>query len=196
MKNKKHRYKRLILKVFAGVLSGLIILAVAGCIIDYKQRADFVENTNAEMLSHDLPINKSAPVIARKEMLINAPVEQVWHKLTSIKDWTKWQSSISYTQIDSLPNKGVPFTWTSDGISFHSVIHTNNKFQGFGWTGTTWGAQAIHNWYFITEGDKTKVIVEESLQGLLVDILTDYFQNNLNTGMQISLNELKISCER
>lgn len=196
MKNKKHRYKRLILKVSAGLLSGLIILAFVGYVIDYKQRADFVEKTNAEMLSYDLSINKSALVIARKEVLINAPIEQVWNKLTSIKDWSKWQSSISSTLIDSLPNKGIPFTWISDGISFQSIIHTNNKLESFGWTGTTWGVQAIHNWYFIGEGNKTKVTVEESLQGLLVDILTDYFQNNLNTGMQISLNELKTSCEQ
>lgn len=196
MENKKYRFKRLILKASAGLLSGLIILSIATCVIDYKQRADFVKKTTNEMCSHDLDINKSAPVIARHEILIDAPIERVWNTLTSINDWRKWQSSISFVQIDSYPEKGVSFNWVSDGITFHSTIHTNRYLKTFGWTGTTWGAQAIHNWHFIQEGEKTKVTVVESLQGILVQILTGYFQDNLNTGMQTNLRELKRSCEQ
>lgn len=195
MENKKYRFKRFILKVFVGLLSGLIILALAGY-IDCKQRIDFVKRTNAEIFSHDIDINKAAPVIARQEILINASIQEIWSKLTSINDWPIWQSSISSAQIDSPPEKGISFSWTADNIPFHSTIHTNKKYESFGWTGTTWGAQAIHNWYFTQDEDATKVMVEESLQGFLVTIFATYFQDNLNTGMKTSLEELKRSCEQ
>lgn len=195
MKNKNKRFKGLILKAAAGILSGLIIIAVTGYAIDSKQRADFVRKTNAGMLSHDLDINLSAPTVAKREIVINAPIEQVWSKLTSINEWTKWQSSITSAEIDSAPEKGASFRWTSGGIPFHSTIHTSKRLESFGWTGTTLGAQAIHNWHFTREGDKTKVSVEESLQGLLVRLFAGYFQDNLNTGMQTSLEELRRSCE-
>lgn len=195
MKNKKHYYRKLVIKIFGGLLSSLIIIGLIGYAINRKQRTNFLERTNTEMLEHDLSINKLAPVTARQEIVINAPIKQVWNKLTSIKDWPKWQLSINSTKINSFPYKGVSFTWISNGITFHSIIHTNHELESFGWIGTTWGAQAIHNWYFIEKGNRTIVIVEESLQGLLVNIFSHYFENNVNKGMNVSLKELKISCE-
>lgn len=195
MENKEYRFGRLILKASLGLLSGLIIFAIAGYTIDYKQRTDFVKTTNTEMSRGDLHINESAPVTARQEIVIDAPVEKVWNKLTSINEWMQWQSSISAAHIEAAPRKGISFNWTSGGIPFHSTIHTHKKHESFGWTGTTWGAQAIHNWYFTPLGDKTKVTVEESLQGLLVNLFSGYFQDNLNTGMLTSLEELQRSCE-
>lgn len=195
MKNKKHRYRKLIFKVFVCLVVVLVILALIGFIIDCKQRSEFIEKSILEMTFNDLSINKSALVVSRHEMLIEAPIEKVWERLTSINNWIDWQSSVSYTQIDSPPEKNVSFVWVSDGISFYSTIHTNKKFESFGWIGTTWGAQAIHNWHFTKEEDKTKVIVEESLQGLFIYIFTDYFQSNLDIGVKNNLEELRKSCE-
>lgn len=196
MKNKKHWYKKLIQKVILTALACLTILSIIGYIIDIRQRSSFINKTNSLISEGDISINKSATVICRQEISINAPTSKVWDKLTSIKEWNTWQSAISSTKIDTIPQKGVPFTWVSGGIIFHSTIHTNNEFQSFGWTGTTLGAQAIHNWYFIEEGFKTKVIVEESLEGLLVNILPTLFQENLNSGMEVNLKELKTICEQ
>lgn len=196
MKKKEYRYRRLIINIFIGFSFGLVVPVFIGYVIDYKQRSHFVEKAILEMSFHDLDINRSASVIARHSILIDAHVEEVWDKLTLIEDWGEWQSSISSVQMDTSAHKNKLFMWTSDGIPFHSIIHTDKRYQSFGWIGTTWGAQAIHNWYFTKEGDRTKVIVEESLQGLLVSIFSDYFQSNLNASMQTNLLELKRSCEQ
>ncbi|MCV4785426.1 hypothetical protein OFM36_38950, partial [Escherichia coli] len=62
--------------------------------------------------------------------------------------------------------EGTTFKWKANGILFKSKIHTSKPNAEFGWTGTTIGAKAIHNWTFLNKDDNTTiVIVEESLQG-------------------------------
>ena len=176
-------------------VSLLLIVAVAVYLIDMRQRSAFVNESECKMKRQDLAVNNLSPAITKKEIIIDAPVEDVWNKVTSISEWVAWQSAISKVEIRSAPVKNTTFTWSSNGIDFESTIHTNNLYVSFGWIGTTFGVQAIHNWYFIADKSKTKVIVEESLQGLLVCLMPSYFQNKLAEGMDTNLRELKIACE-
>lgn len=66
----------------------------------------------------------------------------------------------------------------------------------FGWTGTTLGAYAIHNWFFESNGNKTIVRVEESLQGVFPRLFKNYFQKNLDSGILKNMNELKAASEK
>lgn len=173
----------------------IFLLIFTAFVIDYVQRSSFVKEKTEMMKTKDIKINTKARVKAHQEIMIEAPVEKVWDRLTSIKDWDKWQSAISSVKIDSAISKNISFKWSSNGISFNSIIHTNQKNESFGWIGTTWGAQAIHNWTFIKEESQTRVIVDESLEGLLISLFSNYFQDNLNKGMQLNLKELKDNCE-
>ena len=99
-------------------------------------------------------------------------------------------------EIESAPQKNIPFTWVGAGIKYNSVIHMHDEQKNFGWIGTTLGAQAIHNWFLTEQGVTTKVVVEESLEGLLVGIFKSSFRKTLLKGMVESLKELKVACEK
>jgi len=182
-------------------ISVLVIVFFIGYFVDNNQRLKFNNRTARELTMNSkngitIDINREAPVIAKAGIEIHAPVEQVWNLLTDIKKWPQWQSGISTTEIYGKAEKGTTFKWESGGISFESVIHTSDTYQSFGWTGTTYGAQATHNWTFREEEGKTFLVVEESLEGILPALFKESFRNNLETGMAKNLKELKTASER
>jgi uncharacterized protein YndB with AHSA1/START domain len=144
----------------------------------------------------NIPINNSAPVKSQGEIEINAPVENVWHILTTINDWPSWQSEVTESSLNGGLAEGVEFKWKAGGLPFSSEIHTIITNKEFGWTGKTYGTSAIHNWYFSDQGGKTLLKVEESLQGVLPGLLKNYFQKNLDRGIKQNLEELKSASEK
>ena len=91
--------------------------------------------------------------------------------------------------------EGTRFNWKAGGLSFKSIIHTDKTHSMFGWTGTTFGASAIHNWTFEEKDHQTIVRVEESLQGVFPRLFRAYFQRNLDAGVLTNLTELKKASE-
>ena len=143
----------------------------------------------------NININKEAPVIASNEILINSTVDKVFSVLTGINNWHIWQSSVTKSQINGKIAEGSKFKWKAGGISYNSIIHTC-KNDAFGWTGTTIGAYAVHNWYLIENDGKTLVKVEESLEGLVINIMKKAMQKKLPEMMKKNLIELKSECEK
>lgn len=145
----------------------------------------------------NIPINENAPVKSRNQMEINAPIEIVWNTLTDINNWPKWQKSVTEVKLNGRTEAGSSFEWKSDGLSFKSKIHTSKPHTEFGWTGTTIGASAIHNWTFVEKDTNTTiVIIEESLQGVLPKLFSGYFQKKLDSGVLKNLIELKDASEK
>lgn len=143
----------------------------------------------------NIPINPKAPVRSMATIEINAPVDSVWQTLTNIKDWPKWQKNVTEVEVLSKIEEGAAFQWKAGGLTFHSTIHTKKTMRAFGWTGSTLGASAIHNWYFTEENGRTIVRVEESLQGVFPRLFQGYFQKNLDLGVVQNLKELKGASE-
>jgi uncharacterized membrane protein len=143
----------------------------------------------------NIPININAPVRSRNQIEIETPLDAVWQILTDIENWSKWQKSVSETIVFGEVEEGTQFNWKAGGVSFKSKIHTSKLKSKFGWTGTTMGASAIHNWTFEGKGNKTIVVVEESLQGIFPKLFRNYFQKNLDSGIVTNLNELKTAAE-
>lgn len=143
----------------------------------------------------NIPINGKAPVKSTSQIEIDAPVNTVWKILTDIEHWSKWQKAVTQTVVHGEIKEGTQFDWKAGGLSFKSKIHTDVLHSKFGWTGTTFGASAIHNWSFEESNDRTIVRVEESLQGIFPKLFRGYFQKNLDTGVKKNLEELKIASE-
>jgi uncharacterized membrane protein len=143
----------------------------------------------------NIPIKKNAPAVAAKTIKIEAPVSVVWNVLTDINNWPAWQKSVTESKLSGELNEGAVFKWKAGGMPFNSRIHTKKNHTQFGWTGTTFGASAVHNWHFEQKGNKTLVKVEESLQGALPGLLKRWFQKKLDEGMQTNLEELKEAAE-
>lgn len=143
----------------------------------------------------NIPVNNNAPVRSGNQIEIEAPIDTVWKILTDIKNWKNWQKAVSETVVQGEVGEGTQFNWKAGGVSFKSKIHTAELNSKFGWTGTTIGVSAIHNWTFEEKGNKTVVIVEESLQGIFPKLFRRYFQKNLDSGVLINLHELKTAAE-
>lgn len=144
----------------------------------------------------NIPVNSKAPVKSGNSIEIDAPIDIVWKVLTEIEKWTEWQKSVTEVKLSEEIEEGKQFNWKAGGLSFKSRIHTMKPKIMFGWTGTTIGASAIHNWKFEEFNGKTKVSVEESLQGVFPILFRKYFQKNLDSGIKMNLEELKIAAEK
>ncbi len=155
----------------------------------------YVENQNQKK-EMNIPINESAPVKSKSQIEIAAPVETVWATITKIDNWPGWQKDVTKAVVHGEIKEGTNFDWKAGGLSFRSTIHTSKPMTDFGWTGTTPGASAIHNWFFESRGNTTIVKVEESLQGVFPRLFKPYFQKNLDAGVLKNLQELKSAAEK
>ena len=177
----------------------LLIIVVTISFFSYEnmQFKNYVSsNEKTETNNMNIPVNSNAPVKSKGEIIIEAPVEKVWQVLTTINDWPSWQSEVTESILNGELKEGAEFKWKAGGLSFSSKIHTNHRLKEFGWTGKTFGASAIHNWFFSEENGKTVIKVEESLQGVFPKLFKNYFQKNLDNGIQANLNDLKRASEK
>lgn len=141
-------------------------------------------------------INEQAPVIERQQGLIHAPVTVVWKVLTDIERWPAWQQNVKSAKIYGSVAENTKFVWKAAGLTFHSQLHTVEPYEAFGWTGKIMGAFAIHNWKLEDQGDKTRIYVEESMEGFFPSLMKKSFQKQLISGMDKNLSELKQESER
>ncbi len=141
-------------------------------------------------------INKSAPVKCSKSITIKADAQKVWAVLTDINNWALWQTDITQPTLRGPLAPGTAFVWKTGGAKVHSTLQTVIPPLNFGWTGKTFGMYAVHNWTLSSEGGKTTVQVDESLEGFLARLLKKSFNKSLATGMQNWLELLKQQCEK
>jgi uncharacterized membrane protein len=55
-------------------------------------------------------IDRDAPVIARHEIDINAPLETIWRLQTNVNGWPAWQTDITAARLDGPFQPGSSFT--------------------------------------------------------------------------------------
>jgi len=140
-------------------------------------------------------IDTKAPVFARKEILIHAPLEMVWKLQTDIENWNRWQPDITSAKLEGALEADTIFRWKAKGLNIVSTLHTVNPLRQIGWTGLSLGMFAIHNWMFEARGETTLVITEESLSGWLTRLMVLLNPRFLERSLETSLNNLKFNAE-
>lgn len=141
-------------------------------------------------------IHANAPVVTREQIVINAPVEVVWAVFADVDSWPQWQKEIPTSKLNGPFKEGSSFDWKTHGLTITSTFHTIDANNMIGWSGPSFGAFAIHNWYFIRQGNRTIVKVEESMEGWLVTLMKNKFQS-VNKGSLIYwLDALKTTSEK
>lgn len=143
-----------------------------------------------------MTINQEAPVFQTKSIIINEKSEKIWGILSDVKSWTKWNNKIKKIQIEEELKVESEFIWTSGGSKITSKVHTFDSFTTLGWTGKTFGARAIHNWHFEQVEGGTKITVEESMEGWLIDLFKKKMNKLLLKDMTHWLEQLKIESEK
>jgi uncharacterized membrane protein len=142
-----------------------------------------------------MEINTHAPVFARKEIMIHAPVEKVWHILSDIENWSTWQPDITTVKLDGDLKAGTTFRWKAQGLTITSRLHTLNPNRCIGWTGVALGMSAIHNWTIAAQGETTLAITEESLSGWLTRLMKFFDAHFLEKSLEATLQRLKNKSE-
>ena len=136
-------------------------------------------------------IDTKAPLFARKEIFIEAPLKKVWGTQTDIERWPEWQSDIASAALQGDLTAGTTFKWKASGLGIVSTLHTVNPKNEIGWTGVSFGMFAVHNWTFKEQDNGTLVITEESLSGWLASLFKIFDKNFLEKSLEASLQKLK-----
>ena len=85
-------------------------------------------------------IDGNAPVRARHETDIHAPLDTVWRLHTDVNNWPAWQTDITAAHLDGPFEPGSSFTWTTNGyFTVTSTIYAVAERAR-----TLWGLSLIH----------------------------------------------------
>ena len=135
------------------------------------------------------------PLIARKQLVINASPETVWKVHTDINAWSRWHSAISSARADEPLAVGSRFKWTSGGLNIASTVGLLEPPRRISWTGMSLGTRANHVWMLQAQNGGTLVTTEESMSGWLVGLLKLLSPAFLDRSLDVWLHDLKTEAE-
>ena len=110
-------------------------------------------------------IDGNAPVIARHQIDINAPLETVWRLQTGVNDRPAWQTDITAARLDGPFEPGSSFTWTSYGFTVTSTIYAVADRARTLWGGAACGIMGTHEWIYTQTPKGVHVARYESFSG-------------------------------
>jgi hypothetical protein len=142
-----------------------------------------------------MEINTKAPAFAKHQLLINAPIENIWQILTDINNWNSWNPNVSKSALQGKLAPDSIFRWKSGGITIKSIIKEVEPYQRISWTGKAIGTQAIHIWTLEPQGQGVLVETSESFDGWLVRLFKSSMQKMLDTALESWLEHLKQKAE-
>ena len=142
-----------------------------------------------------MEVNQHAPLFAHKDIFIDAPPQNVWDIQTDIDNWSRWQTAITASKLQSPLAVGSVFQWKSGGLSVTSTVQMLEPNHLIGWTGRSLGAQAKHIWKFLAQDNGTLVTTEESMEGWSVILLKLVMPKFLDNSLDTWLRNLKTQAE-
>ena len=140
-------------------------------------------------------IDGDAPVLARHEIDIRAPLDTVWQLHADVNAWPTWQTDITAAHLEGEFEPGATFAWTSSGLSVTSTIFDVTDRSRTLWGGTAEGITGIHEWTFRDMTQGVLVGTNESFAGAPVDRDPSPMQSILDTSLVSWLLHLKATAE-
>jgi hypothetical protein len=147
-------------------------------------------------------IDGDAPVLARHEILVQAPIDAIWELHVDVNDWPAWQKDITAANLAGPFEPGASFEWTSSGFTVNSTIYDVSPPTGDVsprartlWGGTAQGITGIHEWTFRDMTQGVLVATNESFAGAPVDDDPSTMQDILDTSLVSWLLHLKAAAE-
>ena len=147
-------------------------------------------------------IDGDAPVLARHEVAIQAPIETIWQLHIAVNEWPTWQPDITEAHLDGHFVPGASFDWTGSGLGVTSTIYDVSSPAGEVsprartlWGGTAQGITGIHEWTFRDMTQGVLVATNESFAGAPVDGDPSTMQDILDTSLVSWLLHLKVAAE-
>ncbi|MBO0816604.1 MAG: SRPBCC family protein [Actinobacteria bacterium] len=140
-------------------------------------------------------IDQQAPVRARHEIDISAPLDTVWRLHADVNGWPAWQTDITAAQLDGAFEPGASFEWTSYGFTVVSTIYALAERARVLWGGTAGGITGIHEWVFTATPAGVHVTTQESFAGEPVAADITGMQSALDHALAAWLAHLKAAAE-
>ncbi|WP_410671457.1 SRPBCC family protein [Amycolatopsis sp. cmx-4-68] len=140
-------------------------------------------------------IDLSAPVVVRRETVINAPLHRVWQLHTDVTSWPQWQPDITATQADCPLTTDSTFRWSTGGLDIESTVYEVEEPRRIVWGGPAHGITEIHLWTFDVTGSAVRVRTEESWDGDPVRADIPFMRAALDQSLAAWLNHLKKAAE-
>lgn len=147
------------------------------------------------LMANNGKINDKAPVIARQEIVIDAPIDKVWDILVDIGEWPEWYTGAAIRRRPKKLEANRCFYWKHDGVWIKSRLVKVEKPNILTWVGRVSWLKSIQVWQFQAMGPKkTKVKVDASLDGAWISRFTT--SEKQNKKLNLWLNLLKIRVEK
>lgn len=143
-----------------------------------------------------MEINTGAPAVARGEIDVAASPEIVWRVLTDVASWPRWNPDVKSASLEGPLAAGTQFRWKARPGTITSTLQSVEPPHFIGWTGKTFGINAIHVHRLEQQRGSTIVRSEESWDGLLVRLLRRSMTKALEKAVNSGLRHLKIEAER
>jgi carbon monoxide dehydrogenase subunit G len=147
-----------------------------------------------------MEVDSHAPVFAQRQIFIEASPQTVWNILTDINNYSKWQTAISVSKLESPLKVGSVFrlkTYVGSlKVTFQGEIQVINPNQEIGWTGGSFGARAKHIWRLSPQNNGTLVITEESITGWSTRLIKLFNRKFLEKSLDTWSKNLKTEAEK
>jgi uncharacterized protein YndB with AHSA1/START domain len=141
-------------------------------------------------------INSAAPVVAGADTEIVATREVVWDVLTGIEQWPAWNPEVKSVSMYGAVSEGSEFRWKAGPGTITSVLEHVKAPTRIAWSGTTFGIEAMHVYALEARDGVTRVLTEESYDGLVARLFRGRLQKTLESSLASGLRHLKIEAER
>ena len=146
-------------------------------------------------MANPTSVDHQAPVLAHHEILIDAPLGEVWSLHTDVNAWTSWQTDITEAHIDGVMEPGNSFDWTSYDFPVRSTVYEMADRKRILWGGTAGGITGIHEWLFAETPGGVQVSTTESFSGDQVSADRQSMQNMLDSSLAAWLGHMKAKAE-
>ena len=141
-------------------------------------------------------VDQNAPIQAAAEVVIKAPLAQVWQVLSDVENWgNSLEPGVTKIKLPDGVRVGAPLTRTNKGFTMTSRFEVVDPEREIAWTGVALSVRAVHRFELeAIDQATTRVRSQESMGGRPFAIL--YSSAKLQEQMDASLASLKEACER
>jgi hypothetical protein len=125
-----------------------------------------------------------------------ASAETLWDLMADIRGWPRWNPDVNQVSLQGEVAEGTVFRWKAGPGTITSILRLLDRPRALGWTGRTFGIDAIHVWRFEPRGATTIASMQESFDGLTARLFRRRLQKQLDTSTRKGLENLKAVAEQ
>jgi hypothetical protein len=140
-------------------------------------------------------IDRAASSSGAASIMVNAPVETVWHFLSGIERWPLWNPEVSQVAVSGPISVGTEFRWKAGGLPIRSRVEVLDPMRSIGWTGDAPLIHARHVYQLTCIGPATRVGTEESFAGPFARLFPKWCASKITSSLEQGLAALKAACE-